>query len=240
MKGMRHGYGVRKSALLSKAAVCPSTKVRRSSLTSARSEVDLSEHQHLLTSGPSPIHIVDQSAVSHIGFFLKGKSQEKALEHHISFFSRQSGNSPKRQRGTGDIVDCQKKNKKKLATSGVRDRNGKGHNEEEEYEEEGATETYIGEWKNDKRSGFGVCERSDGLKYDGEWLENCKTGYGVTVFPDGAKEEGKYKNNVLMEPNKKTLILRASKLRERIDFAVAGAQKAAQIALQKSDIANSR
>lgn len=235
---MRHGYGVRKSALLTKAALCPSTKIRRSSLTSARSEIDLSEHQHLLTSGPSPIHIADQSALSHIGFFLKGKSQEKVLEHHISFFS-----SSKKQRSTGDIVDerdYKKKNKKKLATSGMQDRNGKGHNVEEEYEEEGATETYIGEWKNDKRSGFGVCERSDGLKYEGEWLENCKTGYGVTVFPDGAKEEGKYKNNILMEPNKKTLLLRASKLRERIDLAVAGAQKSAQIAIQKSDIANSR
>lgn len=30
-------------------------------------------------------------------------------------------------------------------------------------------ETYFGEWKNDKRSGFGVGERTDGLKYEGEW-----------------------------------------------------------------------
>lgn len=26
-----------------------------------------------------------------------------------------------------------------------------------------ATETYMGEWKDDKRTGFGICERSDGL-----------------------------------------------------------------------------
>lgn len=44
------------------------------------------------------------------------------------------------------------------------------------------TETYMGEWKNDKRAGFGVSERSDGLKYEGEWFNNKKYGYGVTTF----------------------------------------------------------
>lgn len=44
------------------------------------------------------------------------------------------------------------------------------------------TETYLGEWKNDKRSGFGISERSDGLKYEGEWFNNKKYGYGVTTF----------------------------------------------------------
>lgn len=33
------------------------------------------------------------------------------------------------------------------------------------------TETYMGEWKNDKRSGFGISERSDGLKYEGKLFE---------------------------------------------------------------------
>ena len=37
------------------------------------------------------------------------------------------------------------------------------------------TETYLGEWKNDKRSGFGVSERSDGLKYEGEWITTEST-----------------------------------------------------------------
>uniref|UniRef100_A0A6I8QEP2 Junctophilin 1 n=1 Tax=Xenopus tropicalis TaxID=8364 RepID=A0A6I8QEP2_XENTR len=48
----------------------------------------------------------------------------------------------------------------------------------------------MGEWKNDKRSGFGVSERSSGLKYEGEWLDNLRHGYGCTTFPDGKKEEG--------------------------------------------------
>uniref|UniRef100_A0A803Y5S9 Junctophilin 1 n=1 Tax=Meleagris gallopavo TaxID=9103 RepID=A0A803Y5S9_MELGA len=56
----------------------------------------------------------------------------------------------------------------------------------------------MGEWKNDKRSGFGVSERSNGMKYEGEWLNNRRHGYGCTMFPDGTKEEGKYKNNVLV------------------------------------------
>lgn len=52
------------------------------------------------------------------------------------------------------------------------------------------TETYMGEWKNDKRTGFGISERSDGLRYEGEWFANKKYGYGVTTFRDGSKEEG--------------------------------------------------
>lgn len=236
MKGMRHGYGVRKSALLSKAALCPSTKVRRSSLTSVRSEVEFSEHQHLLVPGStSSNHLADQAAAPRIGFFLKGKVHEKALEQKISFFSIQKStnrSNPKRPESSNTFIGDENDGK-----FSVQDKNSKRHNADEE---QSLIETYIGEWKNDKRSGFGVCERSDGLKYEGEWLENCKTGYGVTLFPDGAKEEGKYKNNVLTEQNRKMHLLKATKLRERIDLAVAGAQKASQIALQKSDIANSR
>ena len=93
------------------------------------------------------------------------------------------------------------------------------------------------------RSGFGVSERTDGLKYQGEWYNNKKYGYGVTTFRDGTKEEGKYKNNVLVSSGNKSKILyalRSSKLRERIDSAVAAAQRASQIARQKADIAVSR
>jgi junctophilin len=110
-----------------------------------------------------------------------------------------------------------------------------------------AVEIYSGEWKNDKRSGYGVCERSDGLRYEGEWVDNCKCGYGVTTYgggpdvPGGWREEGRYKGNVLLSPGKKLFLpLRSSKVRERIDAAVAAAVKAAQLAAQKSDIANSR
>uniref|UniRef100_A0A8D2P561 Junctophilin 1 n=1 Tax=Zosterops lateralis melanops TaxID=1220523 RepID=A0A8D2P561_ZOSLA len=53
----------------------------------------------------------------------------------------------------------------------------------------------MGEWKNDKRAGFGVSERSSGLKYEGEWLDNLRHGYGCTTLPDGKKEEGNLAEN---------------------------------------------
>ncbi|CAF0707106.1 unnamed protein product [Brachionus calyciflorus] len=104
-------------------------------------------------------------------------------------------------------------------------------------------EVYMGEWKQDKRTGYGIAERSDGLKYEGEWFNNKKNGYGVTTFKDGTKEEGKYKNNVLITDKKKggkLLMLRSNKLRQKIDAAVNCALKAGQIAQQRADIALAR
>lgn len=105
-------------------------------------------------------------------------------------------------------------------------------------------EIYMGEWKQDKRTGFGIAERSDGLKYEGEWFNNKKNGYGVTTFKDGTKEEGKYKNNVLVSGDKKKtsklLLLRTNKIRQKIDAAVNAALKAGQIAQQRADIALAR
>lgn len=34
--------------------------------------------------------------------------------------------------------------------------------------QEDVVEKYWGEWKNDRRSGYGICERSDGIKYEGQ------------------------------------------------------------------------
>lgn len=103
-------------------------------------------------------------------------------------------------------------------------------------------ETYYGEWKNDKRCGFGICERTDGLRYEGEWYNNKKYGYGVTTFPDGTREEGKYKNNLLVTNVRKKhlFMMRGSKLRERIEAACVASARSQEIALQKSDIAASR
>ncbi|CAF3438668.1 unnamed protein product [Rotaria socialis] len=104
-------------------------------------------------------------------------------------------------------------------------------------------ETYMGEWKADKRTGFGIAERSDGLKYEGEWFNNKKNGYGVTTFRDGSKEEGKYKNNVLVTDKRKPsklFLLRASKFRDKIDVALNNAMKSATTAQQKAEIAMAR
>ncbi|ESO03294.1 hypothetical protein HELRODRAFT_191993 [Helobdella robusta] len=105
-----------------------------------------------------------------------------------------------------------------------------------------AVETYAGEWKNDKRSGFGVSERTDGLKYEGEWENNKRNGYGATTFPDGTTEEGRYKVDVLVSWGKKNklMMLRAGKMREQVDNAISAAKRASHIAIQKSAIAVSR
>ncbi|KIH62522.1 MORN repeat protein [Ancylostoma duodenale] len=105
----------------------------------------------------------------------------------------------------------------------------------EEAIDEAVTEFYSGEWKNDARSGFGVCERSDGLRYQGEWANNAKNGYGVTTLRDGTREEGKYKNNVLVVSSRRKgmLFVRSNKLKERVEAAVETANRAASIAQQK-------
>jgi junctophilin len=104
-------------------------------------------------------------------------------------------------------------------------------------------ETYMGEWKADKRTGFGIAERSDGLKYEGEWFNNKKNGYGVTTFRDGTKEIGKYKNNVLTTDKRKAsklFLLRTAKFRDKIDAALNNSTKSATTAQQKAEIAMAR
>ncbi|XP_062407205.1 junctophilin-1-like [Sardina pilchardus] len=111
----------------------------------------------------------------------------------------------------------------------------------EDHVDATTTEAYMGEWKSDKRNGFGVSERSNGMKYEGEWTNNKRHGYGCTIFPDGTKEEGKYKNNVLVRGIKKQLIpLKNTKTRQKVDRAVEGAIRAAAIARTKVEIATSR
>lgn len=111
----------------------------------------------------------------------------------------------------------------------------------EDHVDATTTETYMGEWKNDKRNGFGISERSNGMKYEGEWLNNKRHGYGCTIFPDGTKEEGKYKNNVLVRGIRKQLIpIRNTKTKEKVERAIEGAQRAAAMARTKVEIASSR
>ncbi|XP_078735767.1 uncharacterized protein LOC144949655 [Lampetra fluviatilis] len=107
-----------------------------------------------------------------------------------------------------------------------------------------ATESYAGEWRGDRRCGFGVAERSDGLRYEGEWLDDERHGYGRTTAADGRAEEGKYKRGALPTgagARRRALIpLRAGKVRGKVERAVEGANRAAAIARQKADIAASR
>lgn len=246
LRGMRHGYGMRQSVPYGLAAAHYDSKTLRASLSSLRStdqEVEGRDKRSDEVRG---------------GFVLKGRLDESTAA--ATFQSK----TPKSRRKFMDVLKLRKQNK---STGDISMRSKKSSSMRSTYSAESAThlydtdaeseasllsaddldssaiETYIGEWKNDKRAGFGVSERSDGLRYEGEWLNNTKHGYGVTTLRDGSKEHGKYKNNILVSSTQgrsKLFILRSNKLKERVENAVAAAQRAAQIAAQKADIAMTR
>lgn len=105
-------------------------------------------------------------------------------------------------------------------------------------------ETYGGQWNEDRRSGYGVAERSDGLRYEGEWFNNKKDGYGVSFHPDGSTEEGRYKDNFLVQAltkRTKLYLLRHNKLKAAVEEAVKKAIEASKEAHEKAaEIANQR
>ncbi|CAL1538577.1 unnamed protein product [Lymnaea stagnalis] len=260
-RGTRHGYGVRQSVPYGLASHYR-PKAMRASLTSLRSE---NEDELVVKSRDKKL---DESRG---GFVLKAKSDETPPTRRRSIFDKQgrsslrktlmSGLKLKKQKSTGDINDSPKRqtgsvrstisnishvsadsSQSGVTTASVYTDSNLSFVSQDDITDVNVTETYMGEWKNDKRSGFGISERSDGLKYEGEWYNNRKYGYGVTTFKDATREEGKYKNNVLISSGKKNklFLIRTSKLRERVDNAVLSAQRAAQIALQKADIAITR
>ena len=261
LRGTRHGYGVRQSVPYGLASHYR-PKALRASLTSLRSE---QEDDNVVKQRDRKL---DESRG---GFVLKARSDESPSQRRRSIFDKQgrssirkslmAGLKLRKQKSTGDINDSPRRPTGSVRstisnishTSADSTQSGMTNTSmytdsnlsfisQDDINDVNVTETYMGEWKNDKRSGFGISERSDGLKFEGEWYNNKKYGYGVTTFKDGTKEEGKYKNNVLISSGKKNklFLIRSSKLRERVDNAVTAAQRAAQIALQKADIAISR
>ncbi|EDO41562.1 predicted protein [Nematostella vectensis] len=103
-------------------------------------------------------------------------------------------------------------------------------------------ELYKGDWKNDKRHGYGILEASDGYKYIGQWHENMRHGLGVACYPDSSKYEGEFENdNLVVDIKKKgpikTLVTR---FRQRLQVACEAAQQASDLAVQKSHMALSR
>jgi len=196
------------------------------------------------------------------GFVLRAKSDEaptrrRSLVERSGMKGFVQGLKLKKQRSTGDITSKGVTSIRSTgsttswmssesgypggAGSAVSQGSDQSFAAEDEQLDPSVTETYMGEWKNDKRSGFGISERSDGLKYEGEWFNNRKYGYGITTHR-GQIEEGKYKNNVLVTSSNKRhmFLIRSAKFRERIDSALNAAQRASKIALQKADIAISR
>ncbi|CAF0800904.1 unnamed protein product [Didymodactylos carnosus] len=263
-QGLRHGWGIRRSVPYGTASRYRSKDVR-DSLTSLRSEEDDERTQRerdkrfdenrggfvLRAKSDS----ADRSAPNRRGSLSNSTERRSSLRKVLLSKLR-------KQKSTSDIEELSttKKtssfrstasttsgdSKHSVKTAPITSTNDDGDHSfisQEDILDVNVIETYMGEWKADKRTGFGIAERSDGLKYEGEWFNNKKNGYGVTTFRDGTKEEGKYKNNILVtdkrKPNK-LFLLRSSKLRDKIDQATNSAVKAAQNAQQKAEIAMSR
>ena len=56
-------------------------------------------------------------------------------------------------------------------------------------------ESYTGYWENDMRNGFGTNIFNTGEKYNGMYKNNLRHGFGVNYFPSGETFEGWYKND---------------------------------------------
>ncbi|KAL5281522.1 JPH3 family protein [Megaselia abdita] len=251
LEGKRHGHGIRTSAPFGLASHYK-TKNMTTSMSSLRSNED--------TGDKRSTRIEETRG----GFVLTGQSGD-LLTRRNSFDDKSKkgflSGLKKKQKSAGDL------DKRGTMTSGsIRSTTsavswlstGSSHSNmtarsvhtesnasfslEEDLLDPSITETYSGEWKKDKREGFGIAERSDGLKYIGEWSNNRKHGYGITIFQDGKIEEGKYKNNVLITSQKKRHLFysRSRKFQERIKSSESSAQRASKMALQRADIAISR
>ncbi|XP_058032876.1 junctophilin-1 isoform X2 [Ahaetulla prasina] len=244
--GMRHGYGMRQSVPYGMATVIRSPL--RTSLASLRSEQSNGTVLHDITA--------DSPAGTRGGFVLNFHSDPDSVG------SKKKGGLFRRGSLLGSIKLRKSESKSSISSkrSSVRsdaamsrisssDANSTisfgdmdcDYSPVEDHVDATTTETYMGEWKNDKRNGFGISERSNGMKYEGEWLNNKRHGYGCTMLPDGTKEEGKYKNNVLVRGIRKQLIpIRNTKTKEKVERALEGAQRAAAMARTKVEIATSR
>ncbi|KAG7478350.1 hypothetical protein MATL_G00079480 [Megalops atlanticus] len=267
--GMRHGYGVRQSVPYGMAAVV--RYPLRTSLTSLRSELSNGAllQQEVPAAGaaagaagaagqdaPAPPPLLRGPARGGFALTLQA-DPEAAKPKRKGLFRRGSLLGKLRRAESRSSLSSQKSKVTFLrsdstVSSAASDANSTASlGEEAEAAEDfppveadidaTTTEVYMGEWRNDKRSGYGVSERSSGLRYEGEWLDNQRHGYGCTTFPEGRKEEGKYRNNLLVKViKKKVLQLRGNKIRQKVDHSVEGALRAAAIAKQKAEIAVSR
>lgn len=256
--GMRHGYGVRQSVPYGLAAVV-NTEMRASSMTSISTDKSLANPDERL-SGVDLGHIGARG-----GFVLSvgptssqrdGKNDDSASHFETPktkkkgvlgglFKRKKGGSSASSVSGVSRVSSnhsmASKYSAKSGSSYGGSSYYGSEYADQMMDEIDDATqELFYGEWKNDKRNGAGVCERTDGFKYEGDWLNNRRHGYGMTTFKDGTTEEGKYKNNHFIPYKKKKLMVRSKKVREKIDNAIKAAKKAAETARQKAEIAISR
>ncbi|XP_020773616.1 junctophilin-2 isoform X1 [Boleophthalmus pectinirostris] len=264
--GMRHGYGVRQSVPYGMAAVVRSPL--RTSLTSLRSEHSngavLQQDVPLITTTSASGEETPVSTPTHLGPARGGFAltlqvdPETAKTKKKGLFQRSSLLGKLKKAESNTSLSSQKSKLSFLRTESALSSNASDTNSTISLGDESlagaedfppveadidatTTEVYMGEWKNDKRSGYGISERSSGLKYEGEWLNNQRHGYGCTTFAEGGREEGKYLNNMLVKAVKKRVIqLKGTKIKHKVERAVEGAQRAAAIAKLKAEIAASR
>ncbi|KAH8285764.1 hypothetical protein KR018_002439 [Drosophila ironensis] len=253
-EGKRHGYGIRTSAPFGLAS-----HHRRKNLHASLSSLRSGENGNAAK-------MVEKAEEIRGGFVLTAKSDKLPVRRNS--LTDKSGKKGflmglkmRKQRSTGDLEKrgtiasgsirstmssaswiSTGSEQSNLTTKSNHTESNASFTMEDEQLDPTVVETYMGEWKKDKRCGHGVAERSDGLKYEGEWYNNRKHGYGVTTFRDGTVEEGKYKNNILITSQKKKhlFLARSRKFRDRITAAVNAAQRALKMAMQRSDMAISR
>lgn len=56
---------------------------------------------------------------------------------------------------------------------------------------------YTGDWKNDKKEGYGIYVWDDGQKYEGYWKNNLRHGNGTVIFENGESLTGRWTNGSL-------------------------------------------
>ena len=62
-----------------------------------------------------------------------------------------------------------------------------------------SVQTYIGEFKEDKKNGFGTFIYSNGDIYKGKWFNDKRHGRGVLICNDGSLKKGVWKDDKLLE-----------------------------------------
>ncbi|XP_071959363.1 junctophilin-2-like [Antedon mediterranea] len=258
--GMRHGYGIRNSVPYGMASIV--RPALRTSLTSLRSEhengsVTISEN--FGQRGGFVLDVSDtetsdaenwSSSIGRSGSlkrtFIDGlrlKRKKKRDRSADSSVTSQSDSGVSSTRGRSrlpkqDSLKSTESGESSVPSTTVYDSDTNYLHDEEAAHD--VTEVYIGEWSKDKRTGYGISQRSDGLCYVGEWQSNKRHGYGVLTHPDGHKDEGKWKHNMLVASGKKKLFMGSKKISERVDRAVQCANQATNLARQKADLAISR
>ena len=100
---------------------------------------------------------------------------------------------------------------------------------------------YEGEWKDDKRHGYGVIKCLGSYTYYGQWSANSRTGYGVLISENGTKAEGQWQNGQLIVALKrKKLHIKSHQLETKVQTAHTQAIQAAGGARDKALLAESR